>query len=180
MKTQKERKRTAKISTHRFWLIGVMVGGLAFSVMVYARASVSGKAAAPKRPQSSGSAAAFSFTDARQQAAAFISYDHSITLTSEQQKVMDTALSSIPAPCCDRYSIATCCCPCNLARSTWGLAKLLITRDQASAAQVKSAALDWLQFINPDGYTGDACFTKGCERPFERNGCGGMRENHIT
>lgn len=121
-----------------------------------------------------------SFTDARQQAAEFMSYDRTIILTPEQKQLMDTALSSIPAPCCSRYSIATCCCPCNLAKSTWGLAKFLIARHQANADEVKSAALKWLQFTNPDGYTGDACFTGGCERPFDRNGCGGMHEDHIN
>lgn len=119
------------------------------------------------------------FTDARGQAAEFISYDRSIALTAEQKKVMDEALSSIPAPCCAQYSIATCCCPCNLAKSTWGLSKFLIANQHASVTQVRAAASDWLQFSNPGGYTGDACFTKGCNRSFEKNGCGGMDEGHI-
>lgn len=120
-----------------------------------------------------------SFTDARRQAAEFIAYDHTITLTAEQQKVMDVALSAIPAPCCAAYSIATCCCPCNLAKSTWGLSKLLIAKQHATAAQVKATASEWLRFTNPSGYTGDACFTKGCNRPFAANGCGGMDERHV-
>jgi hypothetical protein len=120
-----------------------------------------------------------SFTDARRQAAEFIAYDHAITLTTEQQKVMEAALSTIPAPCCAVYSIATCCCPCNLAKSTWGLSKFLIAKQQATAAQVKAAASEWLRFTNPGGYTGDACFTKGCNRPFAANGCGGMDERHV-
>ncbi len=62
----------------------------------------------------------------------------------------------------------------NLAKSTWGLSKFLIANQHANVSQVKTAASDWLQFSNPDGYTGDACFTKGCNRSFERNGCGGM------
>jgi hypothetical protein len=78
-----------------------------------------------------------------------------------------------------QYSIATCCCPCNLAKSTWGLSKSLIANQHANATQVRAAASAWLQFTNPEGYTGDACFTKGCNRSFERNGCGGMDEGHI-
>ena len=122
---------------------------------------------------------AVTFTDARRQAAEFISYDRSISLTPEQKQIMDQALSSIPAPCCDQFSIATCCCPCNLAKSTWGLSKFLIAKQQATATQVRAAAAEWLQFTNPGGYTGDACFTKGCNRPFEANGCGGMDDRHI-
>ncbi len=122
---------------------------------------------------------AVSFTDARRQAAEFISYDRSIVLTSEQKKVMDEALSSIPAPCCAQYSMATCCCPCNLAKATWGLSKFLIAKRHYSVAQVKAVVADWLQFTNPGGYTGDACFTRGCSRSFDRNGCGGMDDRHI-
>ncbi len=119
------------------------------------------------------------FTDARRQAAEFIAYDKAIVLTPGQEKVMNAGLESIPAPCCDRYSIATCCCPCNLARSTWGLAKLLITEHGADADEVRTVAADWIEFTNPGGYTGDACFTGGCNRSFEDNGCGGMDSTRV-
>jgi hypothetical protein len=122
---------------------------------------------------------ALDFAEPRQRAAELISYDRSIALSAAQQRVMSEALSSIPAPCCAKFSIATCCCPCNLAKSTWGLAKVLIARQQASASQVKDAARQWLEFTNSAGYRGDACFTGGCERPFDHNGCGGMNEEHL-
>jgi hypothetical protein len=122
---------------------------------------------------------AVTFTDAHRQAAEFISYNHSIVLTPEQQKVMDEALSSIPAPCCNRFSMATCCCPCNLAKSAWGFSKFLIARQRSTALQVRAAVTEWLEFTNPKGYTGDACFTGGCARSFEDNGCGGMDEKQI-
>lgn len=122
---------------------------------------------------------AVTFTDVHGQAAEFIAYDRSIALTPEQKQVMDEALTSIPAPCCSNFSIATCCCPCNLAKAVWGLSKFLIAKQQFSATQVKPAVTEWLQFTNPGGYTGNACFTKGCDRPFARNGCGGMDDRHI-
>jgi hypothetical protein len=109
-------------------------------------------------------------------AATFISYNESINLTPAQQKIMDEALSAIPAPCCAKFSIATCCCPCNLAKSSWGLSKYLIAEKQYSAPMVKKTILDWLHSSNPGGFTGDACFTGGCNRPFAKNGCGGMKE----
>ncbi len=113
------------------------------------------------------------------QAATFISYNNSIALTSAQQKTMDEALSSIPAPCCAKYSMATCCCPCNLAKAAWGLSKYLIAEQHYGAPEVKKAVDEWLHVTNPAGYTGDACFTGGCNRSFANNGCGGMDERKL-
>lgn len=114
------------------------------------------------------------FRDARAQAQGFIRENERIVLTPEQQKVMNQALSSIPAPCCAQYSAATCCCPCNLTRSVWGLSKVLIRKHRASESQVRRAVTEWLAFINPGGSAGNACFTGGCTRPFHKDGCGGM------
>lgn len=114
------------------------------------------------------------FDNVRAQASEFIREDDRIVLTSEQEKIKKEALSKISAPCCADYSMATCCCPCNLAKSTWGLSKLLITQHHATASQVKQAVNDWLAFVNSDGFTGNACFTGGCGRAFHKNGCGGM------
>lgn len=120
----------------------------------------------------------FGLTDVHTQADDLIAYDQAVVLSPEQRTVMDHGLSSIPAPCCAEYSIATCCCPCNLARSVWGLSKFLIVQQHAGADQVNAAASEWLQFVNPGGYTGDACHTGGCNRPFAENGCGGMDGKH--
>ena len=114
------------------------------------------------------------FENVRAQAAEFIREDDRITLSPEQEKIRKEALSKIAAPCCADYSIATCCCPCNLAKSAWGLSKLLITQHHATASEVKKAVNEWLAFVNSDGFTGDACFTGGCGRAFHKNGCGGM------
>jgi hypothetical protein len=112
-------------------------------------------------------------------AATFIAFNKSITLTPAQQKIMDEALSAIPAPCCAKNPLTTCCCPCNLAKSSWGLSKYLIAEKQYSAPMVKKTILDWLHSVNPQGFTGNACFTGGCNRSFAKNGCGGMNEQQL-
>lgn len=157
----------------------VAVAVLALSFISYGAASFYGTGAAASPSGATRENSGHHFSDARREAAEFIAYDKSLTLTPEQSKVMNEALSSIPAPCCKEYSIATCCCPCNLAKSSWGLSKLLITRDHATAPQVNAAVREWLQFTNPRGYTGDACSTDGCDRAFDRNGCGGMNGTHV-
>lgn len=119
------------------------------------------------------------FYDAREQAAEFISYYHSISLKPEGEEIKKEALSAIPAPCCKDYSIATCCCPCNLAKSVWGLSHLLIAREECSAVEVREVVERWIAFTNESGYSGVACYTKGCNRPFEADGCGGMSESRI-
>ena len=122
----------------------------------------------------------FPFQDARAQAAKFIGYHDSIKLSSEQEKIKESALSTIPAPCCGEYSIATCCCPCNLAKSVWGLSHYLIAKAGFNTEELRQAVSEWIQFTNPGGYTGDACHNGGCKRPFEKNGCGGMDAKNIS
>ena len=178
MNSQKRQNENGKTRSHHFLLMGALPPLLALSFIVYGTGALAAEVPVPQSTQASGNSAV-TFTDARQQAAEFISYDRSIVLSPEQKKLMNEALSSIPAPCCAQYSIATCCCPCNLARSTWGLSKFLNANQNANAAQVRTAASAWLQFSNPGGYTGNACFTKGCNRSFEKNGCGGMDDRHI-
>lgn len=119
------------------------------------------------------------FVDARRQALQFIHYDDVIFLDPGQQKIMNDALTAIPAPCCANFSLATCCCPCNLARSSWGLAKYAIVEQGANVAEVRAIVEDWVRFIGPDGYSGDACFASGCNRPFAENGCGGMEPGQL-
>ncbi len=109
-----------------------------------------------------------------------LAYNRSIQLTPEQHKVFREALDGLRAPCCDQYSAATCCCECNMARATWGLAKHLVVEKGYDTDGVRTAVADWFADVNPDGFTGDACFTGGCGRSFARNGCGGMREDHLV
>jgi hypothetical protein len=120
------------------------------------------------------------FFDAPSQTAEFIGYNRSIVLTAAQRKVRDKALSAIPAACCSKFSAATCCCECNLAKSVWGLSNVMIARERATAAEVQSAARQWLKFVNGRGFTGDVCDAPGgCGRNFSNNGCGGMDERNL-
>ena len=128
--------------------------------------------------QPEGSVIAFS--DVKRQTLEFHAYNRSITLTSEQHEVMREALTAIKAPCCSDRSALTCCCECNMAKSWWGLSKHLIADRGLGAEQVRVAVNEWLEFINPEGFSGDVCYTGGCGRPFRENGCGGMNENHVT
>jgi hypothetical protein len=119
------------------------------------------------------------FHDVQQQTREFHAYNRSITLTAKQRAVMHEALSSLRAPCCADQTAATCCCSCNMAKSWWGLSKYLIAERGYGPNQVREAVADWFQFINPDGFTGNACYTGGCNRPFHKNGCGGMSEKKV-
>lgn len=119
-------------------------------------------------------------TDAHAQAEEFIGYYESIELTDEQEAVKREALSAIPAPCCSDNSAYTCCCPCNMAKSNWGLAAWLITEHGYDATQVRESVQEWIGFINPDGFSGDVCYSPGgCARGFAENGCGGMRSSQL-
>ena len=119
------------------------------------------------------------FHDLKSQTEVFISYSRDISLAPEEVSIRDNALSSIPAPCCDSYSAATCCCVCNLARSIWGLSNYLIHEEGYSAGHVTESVMEWLSFTNPKGFSGNACFNGGCGRPFYRDGCGGMEEGKL-
>jgi hypothetical protein len=125
-------------------------------------------------------------------AARFIEYYQQYQLTPEQEAVKKEALSSMVAPCCDDNPMYTCCCPCNLAKTVWGLSAYLIAEKNFDSAAVKDAALQWLHFIRPDYYKAqelkqqgldphayglsdeDSCYVGKCEWPFSKGGCGGM------
>ena len=122
----------------------------------------------------------------------FIDYYNETTLTSEQKSTMRNALFPLKAPCCDDNSMATCCCPCNLAKSVWGLSSYLIVEKNYGVDQVRESALQWLRFIHSDYYViqelknrgtdpamyglshENACYVGECELPFVDGGCGGM------
>ncbi len=120
------------------------------------------------------------FYDVKVQTPEFISYYYSITLTPEQEKVMEDALTPIPAPCCSEYTMYTCCCPCNLAKSVWGLSSYLITEHNYNADQVNAAVSKWISFTNEEGYAGNACSLGRCNYPFREDGCGGMGDEPIV
>ena len=121
-----------------------------------------------------------------------IDYYNATVLTPDQERVMREALLPLKAPCCDDNSMDTCCCPCNLAKSVWGLSSHLIVEKGYGIEKVRESTLQWLRFIrsdyyvaqelrdrgiNPDKYDlprGDACYVGRCELPFASDGCGGM------
>ncbi len=139
--------------------------------------SVAAAFALDRRPMRSRSV---KFFDSPSQAAEFIGYSRSIRLTAAQLKTWDAALGSMAAPCCKDFPLSTCCCPCNLAKSSWGLANFLIARHGATADEVQKSVTGWLAFVNPAGFSGDVCISSGgCARRFSQNGCGGMDERNL-
>ncbi len=124
----------------------------------------------------------------------FIDYHEAAALTPEQESIMRNALLPLKAPCCDDNPMSTCCCPCNLARSVWGLSSYLIVEKNYGADQVRESALQWLRFIHSDYYViqelrnrgidpgtyglshENPCYVGECELPFVGGGCGGMGE----
>ena len=120
------------------------------------------------------------FTDVERQTREFMEYEKTIELTPEQEEIKRQALTALPAPCCSDNSAYTCCCPCNSARAWWGLAAHLIVDRGYDAEQVRDKVAEWFEFINPDGWSGDACYTRGCMRAFKHNGCGGMSDQHVV
>lgn len=114
------------------------------------------------------------FDDARAQSHQFIEWYETIELTPEQEAVKKEALEALPAPCCSDNTAYTCCCPCNLSKTVWGLSNHLIAEKGYDADQVRASVEEWLAFINPSGPSGDACYTGGCGKPFAHKGCGGM------
>lgn len=120
------------------------------------------------------------FHDVRAQTKQFIAWSDSIMLTPEQQKIKEEVLSSIPTTCCSKFSMLTCCCACNMAKTIWGLSNHMLAHEGADAKRLRAAVLEWTRFIGPKGFTGDACFKGGCARPFADNGCGGMDAEKVV
>ena len=122
----------------------------------------------------------------------FIVWYYEIPLLPEEKEVMQQALATIPAPCCDDNSAATCCCECNLARSVWGLSAYLIHEQGYGVEAVREAARQWLQFARSDYYIAaglkargyfpedynltiyGSCYRGMCEFPLTQGGCAGM------
>lgn len=158
------------------WRIGLLIVFLAAVSGLLA----SGDGYASEAGREAGSVRSPVFKDVEAQTREFIRYYNEIKLTPKEQKIKERALTTIAAPCCDKYSAFTCCCVCNLSRSIWGLSNHLIRNGKYTSEELRGAVLKWIAFINPRGYSGDACFTGGCGRPFRFNGCGGMKEENLV
>jgi hypothetical protein len=120
------------------------------------------------------------FSDPQARTAEFIRLYEEIELTPEQEQIKSDALSVIPARCCADNSAYTCCCPCNLSRTVWGLSAWLITEKGADADTVRSEVQRWYDTVNPGEFPGDTCYTGGCGMPFAKAGCGGMHPSQVA
>lgn len=129
---------------------------------------------------SRAAAAEIEFRDVEAQSRQFMRWHEQIRLTAAQEQVKRAALESIPAPCCSDNSAYTCCCPCNISRTIWGLSQFMIARQNADAKQVSAKVREWIKFIGPDGFSGSACYSRGCPRPFHSDGCGGMSSERLV
>ena len=119
------------------------------------------------------------FHDAVAQSREFIGYYHTIELTPEQEAIKKEVLGSMPAACCSGSSAYTCCCPCNLSKTIWGLSNYAIAKQAADARQLRALVDAWMGFVNPDGYRGNACYQGGCDSSLSGGGCGGMQEEKL-
>jgi len=120
------------------------------------------------------------FRDPKAQAEEFIGYYHSINLTPQQEAIKKAALGPMAAACCRESSMYTCCCPCNLSKTLWGLSNLAISKYGAGAKDVQQIAQSWLGYVNPtSGFAGDSCYKGGCRSPAHRGGCAGMEESTL-
>ena len=125
-------------------------------------------------------AQAITFNDVKRQTHEFIEYYDSIQLSAAQEAVKKEALTALPAPCCSDNTAYTCCCPCNMSRTIWGLSHYLITKHNYNANKVREKVSEWIRFINPTGFSGNICYIAGgCGRPFSKNGCGGMNKARV-
>ena len=163
MKTTQHRKMSDARLTRREFILGSLGAGL-----------LSCQAA------ESSESSEIVFSDVEAQTLRFMDWERKIRLNREQESVKKAALSAIPAPCCSDNSAYTCCCPCNMSRSTWGLANYMIAKQGADAAAVRAKAEEWIAYINPNERSGKACYTGRCPRPFRDDGCGGMTPSQVA
>lgn len=173
MHVQHANGRSGTLRSRRWPLVWIGLGVLAVAAFSAAPWALRARASA-QPPQGTASA------ELRQRTAELIGYASSIRLTPDQEKVKAEALSAIRAPCGNRNSLAVRCCGCNLFKSIGGLANQMIAREGADAARVRQAVLDWIGRTKPEGYSGAACDSKRCERPFHEDGCGGMSEARVV
>lgn len=144
------------------------------------KAAAQTQAASAPKWTTSALKGALQFTDAEMQPREFISYYHTIQLTPEQEAIKAQVLKAMPAACCSGSSAYTCCCPCNLSKTLWGLSNYVIAKKGVNAAQLKEVVDSWMAFTNQNGYSGDSCYKGGSEREFHNNGCGGMDESKLS
>lgn len=120
------------------------------------------------------------FNDVAAQSREFLGYYSSIRLNPQQEAIKKEVLEAMPAACCKDSTAYTCCCPCNLSKTVWGLSNYVLTQHRATPDELRQVVRAWYDYTNPGGYSGDSCYTGGCDRTFEQNGCGGMKESELA
>ena len=120
------------------------------------------------------------FNDVAAQSREFLGYYSSIRLNPQQEAIKKEVLEAMPAACCKDSTAYTCCCPCNLSKTVWGLSNYVLTQHRATADELRQVVRAWYDFTNPAGYSGDSCYIGGCARTFDQNGCGGMKESELA
>ena len=121
------------------------------------------------------------FHDVKQQTAEFMAYNEEIELTAAQKELFEEVLTPLAAPCCSDRSALTCCCPCNQARTWWGLTKHLLVNLDYDVESARAKVEEWFEFTHPNGISEvSSCYTGRCPLPFAENGCGGMRPDHVS
>ena len=120
------------------------------------------------------------FRDRLAQSREFMGYYHTIELTDEQEAIKKEVLGAMPAACCSGSTAYTCCCPCNLSKTIWGLSNYAIAKHGADAKQLRVAVDAWMGFVNPNGFRGNACYQGGCDSSISGGGCGTMQEEKLT
>jgi hypothetical protein len=183
-RVKKQPSPKGKPLTVPFIALGVVIALFASIPIFLSRTQVSAppqsaRTVQPAQPPLSVLGGKIVFRDAKAQAEEFIGYYHSIKLTPEQEAIKKAGLA-MPAACCRDSSASTCCCPCNLSKTLWGLSNLAISKYGANANDVRQIAQAWLGYVNPtNGFTGDACYKGGCSSSAHSGGCAGMEESKL-
>ncbi|MHB0972418.1 MAG: hypothetical protein ACYC7A_03970 [Thermoanaerobaculia bacterium] len=120
------------------------------------------------------------FADVAAQSRQFIGYYSSIRLAAEHEAIKREVLAPMPAACCKNSNALTCCCTCNLSKTIWGLSNYVLAQHGANADQLRKTVRAWKDHVNPAGYSGDTCYSGGCSRALDDNGCGGMSESNLV
>ena len=172
-KTVRPAARSGSRSSRR--RIVLAMGGAVLAAAAFGVFWVRSGGSAQTREQASAASEAL-----RQRTIELIGYARSVRLTPEQERVKAAALEGMPAACGRRNTLDVRCCSCNLGKTVSGLAASLIASEHADMARVRQAVVDWLDETNPQGYAGDACDRHRCDRPFRKDGCGGMTETKVV
>ena len=135
--------------------------------------------AAVERPVVTALGGTLVFRDPTAQSREFMGYYHTIELTDEQEAIKKEVLGAMPAACCSGSTAYTCCCPCNLSKTIWGLSNYVIAKHGADATQLRAAVDAWMGFVNPNGFRGNACYQGGCDSSISGGGCGAMQEEKL-